>query len=328
MKRLSTIFAVIPLGLAAASAEGAEQFPPVEELAPVEVVDTAPLRGLSLNKDQIPAPVQTATDKDIAETNAINVTDFMNRALGSVYLNEVQGNPYQPDVNYRGYTASPLLGTPQGLSVYMDAVRLNQPFGDVVSWDLIPKSAIASIAMMPGSNPLFGRNTLGGALSIQTKDGKHNPGTTGQAIYGNYDRYAFEFEHGGSDSRTGLNWFLTGNFFKENGWRVNSPTEVRQIFGKLGWEGEKTDVKFTTIYNDNQLYGNGLQEQGLLQRDYTSIYTQPDITDNRSLFLNLEGKHSLNDWVNFSGNSYYRNIRAQTFNGDINEGSLDQAVYA
>ena len=55
----------------------------------------------------------------------------------------MQGNPFQPDVNYRGYTASPLLGTPQGLSVYMDGVRLNQPFGDVVSWDLIPRIAIA-----------------------------------------------------------------------------------------------------------------------------------------------------------------------------------------
>ena len=293
----------------------------------MEVIGTTPLPGLNLAKDQIPAPVQTATDQDIAKTNAVNVTDFMNRALGSVYLNEVQGNQFQPDVNYRGYTASPLLGTPQGLSVYMDAVRLNQPFGDVVSWDLIPKSAIASIAMMPGSNPLFGRNTLGGALSIQTKDGKHNPGTTGQALYGDFDRYAFEFEQGGSDSATGLNWFFTGNFFKENGWRVNSPTEIRQIFGKVGWEGERTEVKFTTIYNDNQMYGNGLQEQSLLARDYASIYTQPDITDNRSLFLNLEGKHSLNDWVNFSGNSYYRNIRTQTLNGDINEGSLDQAVY-
>ena len=91
----------------------------------------------------------------------------------------MQGNPFQPDVNYRGYTASPLLGTPQGLSVYMDGVRLNQPFGDVVSWDLIPRLAIASMTLMPGSNPLFGLNTLGGALSIQTKDGTSNPGHVG-----------------------------------------------------------------------------------------------------------------------------------------------------
>src|SRR6185436_2023201 len=122
-------------------------------------------------------------------------SDFLNRRFGGVHVNEMQGNPYQMDVNYRGYTASPLLGTPQGLSIYLDGVRLNQPFGDVVSWDLIPKSAIASVTLMPGSNPLFGLNTLGGALSIQTKDGRNHAGTVLEAYAGRYGRRAAEFEH-------------------------------------------------------------------------------------------------------------------------------------
>jgi len=29
-------------------------------------------------------------------------------------------NPFQLDINYHGFTASPLLGTPEGLSVYLD----------------------------------------------------------------------------------------------------------------------------------------------------------------------------------------------------------------
>ncbi|MFM8330897.1 MAG: TonB-dependent receptor [Candidatus Methylumidiphilus sp.] len=326
MNNKKLVFSTLSLGFAVTRALAGQESA-IAELPAVEIVDTAPLPGIDLPKEQIPAPVQTATDQDIAITNAVNVNDFMNRALGSVYVNEIQGNPFQADVNYRGYSASPLLGTPQGLSVYMDGVRLNQPFGDVVSWDLIPKSAISSMAVMPGSNPLFGRNTLGGALSIQTKDGIRNPGTTGQAIYGEYDRHAFEFEHGGSNKEWGLNWYLTGNYFKENGWRNNSPTEIRQIFGKVGWANEQTDIKFTTAYNDNQMYGNGLQEQSFLGRDHASIYTQPDITDNRALFLNLTGTHNLNDIFTLSGNSYYRNIRTQTYNGDINENSLSQNVY-
>jgi len=32
--------------------------------------------------------------------------------------------------------------------------------------------------MMPGSNPLFGLNTLGGALAIQTKEGRIHAGTS------------------------------------------------------------------------------------------------------------------------------------------------------
>ncbi len=109
--------------------------------------------------------------RDIERSGALDLSDFLNRRLNGVTVNEIQGNPFQPDINYRGYTASPLLGTPQGLSVYMDGVRLNQPFGEVMSWDLIPALAISSTTLMPGSNPLFGLNTLGGALSIQTKSG-------------------------------------------------------------------------------------------------------------------------------------------------------------
>ncbi len=116
--------------------------------------------------------------------------------LGGVYVNDIQNNPLQPDINYRGYTASPLLGTPQGLSVYMDGVRLNQPFGDVVSWDLIPRVAIASLTLIPGSNPLFGLNTLGGALSVRTKDGFDDPGSSVQLGYGSDDRTQLEFETG------------------------------------------------------------------------------------------------------------------------------------
>lgn len=298
----------------------------IQELKEINVISSTPLQGSETTKNKIAAPVQTATDKDINKTNAVNLTDYMNRGLGSVFINETQGNPFQPDVNYRGYTASPLLGTPQGLSVYMDGVRLNQPFGDVVSWDLIPKSAISSLTMMPGSNPLFGRNTLGGALSLQTKDGKHNAGTSVQGLGGAYGRYAFEFEHGGYNN-SGLNWYVTGNYFNEDGWRASSPSNVRQIFGKVGWENAQTAVKFTTAFADNELLGNGLQEKKFIVNQYNSVYTKPDVTDNRSLFLNLEGKHEINKNIVLSGNSYYRNIRTSTYNGDINEGSLNQATY-
>ena len=112
------------------SAAAEQQSVPV--LAPVEVIAPTPLPDVGLPLEQIPANVQTAPGKEIERRNATDLTDFLNREFGSVHVNEVQGNPFQPDVNFRGYTASPLLGTPQGLSLYMDGVRLNQPFGDVV----------------------------------------------------------------------------------------------------------------------------------------------------------------------------------------------------
>jgi outer membrane receptor protein involved in Fe transport len=300
--------------------------PPSPPTFKVEVIGTTPLPGLEIPIEQVPAPVQTAGSADIDASGALDLSAFLNRRFNGVFVNEMQGNPFQPDLNYRGYTASPLLGTPQGLSVYMDGVRLNQPFGDVVSWDLIPRMAIGSTTLMPGSNPLFGLNTLGGALAIQTKDGRSNPGTSVQAIYGSDVRRAVEFEHGGSRSN-GLHWYLAGNFFDEDGWRDASPSRVDQVFGKFGRHATSGDTTLSVGYADNDLTGNGLQEQRFLARDYSSVYTIPDQTDNRSTFVNLTTRHDWSRTLSFSGNGYYRDIRTKTFNGDINDDSLDQSVY-
>jgi outer membrane receptor protein involved in Fe transport len=292
----------------------------------VDVVSATPLPGVDLEPNQIAAPVQRADARDIQNSGALDLADFMNRRLTSVNINENQGNPFQPDVNYRGYTASPLLGTPQGLSVYMDGVRLNQPFGDVVSWDLIPRNAISTMSLVPGSNPLFGLNTLGGALSIQTKDGRENPGTVLSLYGGSFGRKAAELEHGGSNSK-GLSWFLAGTLLFEDGWRDASPSDVRQFFGKVGYQKNNTSYGLTIGYANNALIGNGLQDSRLLAQDYSSVYTTPDKTVNKSPYLFLHGRHGFGSNVSVSGNAYYRYIKTPTVNGDLNDDSLDQNIY-
>ncbi len=292
----------------------------------ITVIEATPLPGMDLDRDQVAAPVQAADQLDIEKSGASSLSDFMNRRLNAVFLNEIQGNPFQPDLNYRGYTASPLLGTPQGLSVYMDGVRLNQPFGDVVSWDLIPLIAISETTLMPGSNPLFGLNTLGGALSIQTKDGNTAPGTTVQISGGSYGRKSADFEYGGSNAK-GLSWYGAANLFFDDGWRASSPSNVRQFFGKLGWQHAKTTLGLTVAYANNQLNGNGVQEQRFLARDFASVYTKPDITANRSPFLNFTARHNATNNLTIFENAYYRYIRTNTYNGDINEAALDQSIY-
>jgi outer membrane receptor protein involved in Fe transport len=293
----------------------------------VTVIGTTPLPGVALPSGDAPGPVETATDRDIDNSGALDVADFLNRRMNGVHVNEVQNNPFQPDVNYRGYTASPLLGTPQGLSVYMDGVRLNQPFGDVVSWDLIPRIAIGSTTLMPGSNPMFGLNTLGGALSLQTKDGHTHAGTALQATYGSNARRALEFEHGGQTASKGFHWYLAGNVFAEDGWRDDSPSDVRQVFGKVGWPRDRGEVIASAGYANNSLTGNGLQDFRLLDRDYASVYTKPDTTDNRSTLVNLSARRQLRPRLSLLATGYYRDIRTNSVNGDINEDSLDQSLY-
>jgi outer membrane receptor protein involved in Fe transport len=292
----------------------------------VRVVATTPLVGTDVSTDEIAGAVQTATAADVQRSGALELGDFLNRRLNGVYLNEMQANPFQPDVNFRGYTASPLLGTPEGISVYVDGVRQNQPFGDVVSWDLIPENAISEISLMPGADPLFGLNTLGGALSIRTKDGVSAPGLEGSFLYGSSNRKQGEASYGGGKA-AGFNWFFAGNIFHESGWRFDSPSDVRQGFGRLGWRKSKTDIALTMSYAYNSLIGNGLQDYRLLENNYSSVYSIPDSTADRARSFNFILRHAFSDALTFSGNAWYRNIRTEGINANLNTDSFDESVY-
>jgi outer membrane receptor protein involved in Fe transport len=296
------------------------------QAAAIDVISETPLAGTELQINQIAAPVQTATATDIQNSGALDLSDFMNRRLNGVFINELQGNPFQPDVNFRGYTASPLLGTTEGMSVFVDGVRQNQPFGDVVSWDLIPKDAVAEMALIPGSDPLFGLNTLGGAISVTTKSGLTNPGRAGHVLYGSSGRKEVEGEWGGGKA-TGFNWFLSGLGFHESGWRFASPADVRQGFARLGWRTNKTDLALTMSYAYNTLQGNGVQDYRLLSYNYTSAYSVADSTANRSPSFNFIARHSFSDNLTLTGNAWYRNIRSEAINPNFNDDVTGNDIY-
>src|ERR1700674_137285 len=180
----------------------------VLELPTIDVVGTTPIPGIGTPLKDVPANVQIYTSKDLSKQRQTSVTDYLEQNPTSVTINSAQGNPFQPDITFRGFTASPLLGTPQGLAVFQDGVRINEPFGDVVNWDLVPQSAIASIQLIPGSSPAYGPNMLGGALAVYTKSGSQFPGGALGAQGGSFARRAVELEQGGS--RGAWDYFFTG----------------------------------------------------------------------------------------------------------------------
>jgi len=292
----------------------------------LDVISVAPLSGTNIPQGDVPMNVQTANAKDIENSGALDLSDFMNRTLTGVFVNNNQENPFQPDLNYRGYTASPLLGTPEGMSVYVDGVRQNQPFGDVVAWDLIPKNAIEDMALVPGSDPVFGLNTLGAAVTVRTKDGRSAPGTSLSVNGGSFGRRNGSIEHGGSNSK-GLDWFLSGNWYREDGWRLYSPSEVRQVFGKVGYAKGKTKVWLGFGYADNDLTGNGSTDTRFLAKNYKAVNTIPDITWNRSPGLTLNASRVINDHFTLAGAAYFRYVRADTTNGDLNDDSFTESLY-
>jgi outer membrane receptor protein involved in Fe transport len=287
---------------------------PANQVEVIEVVGATPLGG-ELDTDRIAANVQTATADELREQGALDLADFMRRSMGSVFVNEAQSNPLQPDVQYRGFVGSPLLGLPQGLAVYQDGVRVNEPFGDTVSWALIPDSAIGSLYLVPGSNPLFGLNALGGAIAVRTKDGFDYPGTSAELTAGSFGRVGVEVETGGAFSDD-LGYFLTASYLEEDGWRDFSSTAAQQIFGKLTWRGDdsRVDVSLTRVGTD--LVGNGAAPEDLLEIDREAIFTHPDQTENTLTMLGVGAEQSLSPNVTLRGNLYVRQSDIDTLNGD------------
>jgi iron complex outermembrane recepter protein len=289
-----------------------------ESLPRVEVVGATPVPGIGVPKDQIPSNVQTLGSQRLRQAQSLNLPDAMTTLLPSANVNEVQGNPYQMDVNYRGFTASPLLGTPQGLSVFQDGVRINDPFGDVVNWDLVPRAALASLTLLPGSNPVFGLNTLGGALTLQTKSGDTHPGTEVELQAGSFRRFSGEVTHGRRLGETG-HLFIAGSVFDEDGWREYSPSKVRQLFLKGGQHLGDLSWSLSLTHANNELIGNGPLPESMLERNRAQVYTRPDQTKTRMTMLALNASYEVSATHQLAATAYVRRSRTATLNGDLND---------
>lgn len=312
-KLRDTLFAASALLAATAHAQN----PATQLEAPtIEVVGTTPLPVLGTPVEQVPANVQAVTGAEIAQQQALDLSEFLDNNAANVTINAAQNNPFQPDVNFRGFTASPILGNPQGLSVFQDGVRVNEPFGDVVNWDLIPPSAISSVNLIPGSNPVFGLNTLGGALSINTKSGFQYPGVRAEAYGGSFGRAAGEFEIGGHGERA--DYFVTANYFDDDGWATHNPSSVKQLFAKAGYEVGDTDFDLSATFADNRLEGQQTLPLSFLN-DRRQAYTFPDINENELSFINARLSHFLTPEHLLAGNVYYRRYKNSNVSSNVND---------
>nr|WP_320166375.1 TonB-dependent receptor [uncultured Methylophaga sp.] len=277
--------------------------------------EVGPLPGLGLTKDEIPGNVQSLTAEDIKEAHALSMTDLFNQKLQGVTVNDYQGNPFQMDVQYRGFTAGPQIGTPQGLSVFFDGIRVNEPFGDVVNWDMIPMNAISSVDVFPGSNPIFGLNTLGGAFTVKTKDGFNYTKSDVQLLAGSFDRKQLQVDKGWNNGT--IAFYGAGSFHDENGWRDNSPSKVNQVFGKASYRGNKIDMNLSTLIVKTKLVGNGLSPVEEYKDDSESVFTSPDKTDNDLQQFQLSGAYQVNDTFSVTAQVYRRNSDRHQIGSDV-----------
>jgi len=280
----------------------------------LDVVGVAPALGGGVDQGRIPASVSVIESSELTERGTTSVADTLQQRFGSVTLENATGNPVQPTLRFRGFTASPLLGLPQGVAVFQNGVRINEPFGDTVQFDLIPQFAMERIELTAGAEPTFGLNALGGALAFRLKNGFETTGFRGEVQGGSFERFNGTGEFGATRGPWAL--YLGATRFNESGWRTASNSGVTQVVADLGYRRSRVDAGASFTYADSTLNGNGPAPIELLDVDRSAVFTFPDTTENRLGFGQGRLNVLLSPAWSLQANGFYRDLARQTLNGD------------
>ena len=280
----------------------------------VDVVGVGPTPGSRVDRDRVPATVSVVTAAELEDRHAPSLADALNEQLGSVTLEGATANLFQPTLRFRGFTASPLLGLPQGVAVYQNGVRINEPFGDTVQFDLIPQFAVDQVQLSAGAEPTYGLNALGGAMIMNLKNGFDHAGFRGEFSGGSFDRYTATAEWGANSGPWAV--YLGATRFDETGWRVASPSEVTQAVADVAYRDETIDAGVSFTYADSRLNGNAAAPVELLDVDRSAVFTYPDITENRLGFVQGRFDVAVSPTWSVQVTGYYRDLDRKTLNGD------------
>src|SRR5260221_81779 len=248
----ATALVVLPSAARAQAVTPESQPPPATTLPTVEVIGTSPLLGSGIDRDKVPANARSFSAGDLSRDGTPSLTRTLGERVPSVNINDVQDSPFQPDIQYRGFDASPIQGTPQGLAVYQNGVRINEAFGDTVNWDLVPDFAVNRINLI-SNNPVFGLNALGGALAVEMKNGFNFQGARAEASGGSFGRRDGIVEYGVQSGAFAS--YVGGRALYEDGWRQHSPTSLHQLYSDLGARGERLSLDVSFARASNLIHG-------------------------------------------------------------------------
>jgi outer membrane receptor protein involved in Fe transport len=308
-RRTALLAATAGVALLGGAAGGEET-----ELAQLDDVERIIVTSIRPARTEPTLGGQLIDPEQIPEGGLPSLGELLARGGVSVTVSEPQGNPFQPELSFRGYSVSGLLGLPQGLALYQNGARINEPFGDVVNFDTVPEVAVDEIAIASGASPLFGLNALGGAVSATMKSGFSFEGVGLEASGGDFGRAAVSVEGGGNDGRRAA--YAAVTVFEEDGWRDHSPSEVVQAYADLALRGERGELGLSLTLADSDLNGNGAAPLDLLAADRRAVFTYPDNTRNELAFLQARGDRALGPRGRLEGGLYYRRSNQNTLNGD------------
>jgi iron complex outermembrane recepter protein len=295
--------------LLASPARADESLP---ELQSITVTATA-IPGTTIDIDKIPGNMQILSAGDLTREGAASLTNALNSKLSSINVNDDLDDPFQPDILYRGFEASPVLGTPQGLAVYQNGARINEAFGDTVNWDLFPDIAINQVELV-SSSPVYGLNALGGAISVTMKNGFTYQGADLELSGGSYGQRAATAQYGINSGVFGF--YAAGRALDWDGWRQFSQDRLRELYAVLSMHTDSATLDLSYTRADNMMNGQGAAPVQELAVNRSLVFTGPQANINSLDFLTLNGTSRVTDSWSLQTVLYYRDYAQTVSNGN------------
>jgi iron complex outermembrane recepter protein len=272
----------------------------------------------AIDRDKVPSSTQVLTSSDFELQKSTNVLDALSRSVPGATLSDQSGNAFQRNFDYRGFTASPVPGTPQGLAVYQNGVRINESYGDVVNWDFIPQMAINKMVLVPNS-PIFGLNAIGGALSFEMKNGFTYHGVEAEGLVGAFGRRQGSVQAGMEKDNVAA--YLTLDGIHDDGWRdFSSNSDIRRMYVDVGARNSVSEFHVNFTGADNKLGAVVATPIDLLNQRWSSVYTWPQTTHLQLAFLTTSLTYTPSDTLSIQGNAYYRGFWQSHLDGNGTDG--------
>jgi iron complex outermembrane recepter protein len=315
------LFAAIPafaIGMAISTAASADTENEANNSGKLQtvVVTATPIPGTAIDIDKIPANVQVLSATDLTREGSASLTGALNSNLSSININDDLDDPFQPDILYRGFEASPVLGTPQGLAVYQNGVRINEAFGDTVNWDLFPDVAIDQVELV-SSSPVYGLNALGGAISVTMKNGFTHQGADLELSGGSYGQRAVVAQAGANSGAFGF--YVAGRALDWDGWRAFSNDRMRNLYAVFSVHSDSATVDLSYARADNMMNGQGSAPVQELSVNRSLVFTGPQTNIDTLDFVTLNATLKLTDTWSLQSVLYYRQFAQTVSNGNTTD---------
>ena len=293
-------------------------------LDPIVVVGITPVPGFKVDKDKIPGNIQTLRSGDLTRNGPAGALGALDQQVSSVNLSDTLADPFQPEVLFRGFEASPVLGTPQGMAVYQNGVRINEAFGDTVNWDLIPDIAIDRIDVLSATS-VFGLNALGGAATVTMKNGFTHRGFDLTLSGGSFNQRQAQAEYGVNDGTWGV--YAAVNGVREGGWRHFAEDRIKQYYLDVGLHTDTLMSDLSYSRANNRLFGQGAAPVQSLAVSAENVFTNPQNNINNVDLVTLNTAYDFTPTLALSNVVYFRNYRQTVSNGNnTNDAACDPAV--